>query len=106
MRAYETNSEAKHQFSVRNRDVCMNAQSPHKWWFTLKSAVFRLSLSFPQLVSGGGGLVCESIGTANLMSDHFDGKQSGESIDLPLTCHQFPRLTTFVFRSSEVRCSC
>ena len=57
VRAIETYSEAKIQFSVRNRDVLMNAQSPHKWWSTLKSAVFGLSSSLPQLVSGGVGLV-------------------------------------------------
>ena len=31
VRANETYSEAKRQFSARNRDVLMNAQSPHKW---------------------------------------------------------------------------
>ena len=35
MRANKTNSEAKHQFCVRNEDVLINAQSPHKWWSTL-----------------------------------------------------------------------
>ena len=29
----------------------------------------------PPLVSGDGGLVCESAGKADLLSDHFDGKQ-------------------------------
>ena len=29
VRANETNSDAKHQFSARNRDVLMNARSPH-----------------------------------------------------------------------------
>ena len=57
VRANETYSEAKRQFSARNRNVLMNAQSPHKWWSTLKSAVFGLS-------------------KADLLSDHFDGKQS------------------------------
>ena len=38
VRANETYLEAKRQFSARNRDVLMNAQSPHKWWSTLKSA--------------------------------------------------------------------
>ena len=38
-----------------------------------------------------------------LFSDHFDGKQSGESADLPLTCHPSDRLTNFAFRSIEVR---
>ena len=56
--------------------ILLNAQSPHKWWSTLKSAVFGLSSSLPPLVGGGGGLVCESVGKADLRSDHFDGKQS------------------------------
>ena len=47
--------------------------------------------------------MCESVGKADLLSDHFDSKQSRESVDLPLTCHPSPSLTTFVFRPSEVR---
>ena len=60
----------------------MNAQSPHKWWSTLKSAVFGSSSSLPPLVSTGGGLVCKSVGKADLLSDHFDSKQSREAVDL------------------------
>ena len=103
MRANETYLEAKRQFSDRNRDVLMKVQSPHKWWSTLESAVFGSSSSLPLLVSEGGGLVCESVGKADLLSDHFDSKQSGEAVDLPLTCHPSPSFTTFAFRSSEVR---
>ena len=55
------------------------------------------------LVSKGGGLVCESVGKADLLSDQFDSKQSREAVDLPLTCHPSPSLTTFAFRSNEVR---
>ena len=79
LRANETYSESRRQFTVRNRDVLMNAQSPHKWWSTLKSAVFCSSSSLPPLVGGGGGLVCETGGKADLLSDHFDSKQSRES---------------------------
>ena len=61
------------------------------------------SSSLPPLVGGGGGLVCESVGRADHLSDDFDGKQSRKSVDLQLTCHPFPSLTTFAFRSSEVR---
>ena len=104
VRANETYWEAKRQFSDRNRDVLMNIQSPHKWWFTLKSEVFGSSSSLPPLVSEGGGLVCESVGKADLLSDHFDSMQSREDVDLPLTCHPSPSLTTFEFWSSEVRC--
>ena len=103
VKANETYSEAKRQFSDRNRDVLINVQSPHKWWSTLKSAVFSSSSSLPPLVSEGGGLVCESVGKADLLLDHFDSKQSRDSVDLPLTCHPSPSLTTFAFRLSEVR---
>ena len=57
----------------------------------------------PPLVIEGGSLVCESVGEADLLSDHFDSKQSREAVDLPLTCHLSPSFTTFAFRSSEVR---
>ena len=94
MRANEIYSEAKRQFSDRKRDVLMNVQSPHKFWSTLKSAVFGSSSSFPLLVGEGGGLVCEAVGEADLLSDHFDSKQSREAVDIPLTCHQSPSFTT------------
>ena len=74
VRANETYSEAKRQFFDRNRDNLMNVQSPHKWWSTLKSAVFGLSSSLPPLISEGGGLMCEPVGKADLLSDHFDSK--------------------------------
>ena len=88
---------------VPETDVLTNAQSPRKWWSTLKSAVFGLSSSLPPLVGRCGGLVCELVGKADLLSDHFDGMQSRESVDLPLTCHPSPCLTSFAFRSGEVR---
>ena len=49
VRANETYSDTKHQFIVRNIDVLMNIQSPHKCWSTLKSAVFGSSSSLPPL---------------------------------------------------------
>ena len=103
IRANETYLEAKRQFSDRNRDIIMNVQSPHKWWSTLKSAVFGSSSALPLLVSEGGGLVRESVGKADLLSDHFDSKQSREAVYLPLTCHPSPSLTTFAVKSSGVR---
>ena len=81
----------------------MNAQSLHKWWYTLKLAVFGSSLSLPLLVGGVDVQVCNSVGKADLLSDHFDCKQSRESVNLPLTCHPSLSLIIFTFRSSEVR---
>ena len=103
VRANETYSQAKHQFSDRNSDVLMNVRSPHKWWSTLKSAVFDSSLSLPPLIGGGFGLMFELVGEADLLSDHFGSKQTVESVDLPLTCHPSPSLTTLACRLSEVR---
>ena len=45
----------------------------------------------------------QSVGKADLLLDHYDSKQSRESVDLLLTCHLSPSLTYFAFRSSEVR---
>ena len=104
VRANETYSEANCQFSDRNRDVLTNVQYPHTWRSTLKSAVFGSSSSLPPLISEGGVLVCESVGKVDLLSDHFDSKQSREAVDLQLTCYPSPSLTTFTFRSSGVRC--
>ena len=57
----------------------------------------------PPLVSKGGGLVSESVGKANLLSDHFDTEQCTEAVDLQLTSHPSSSLTIFVLKSSEVR---
>ena len=65
--------------------------------------VFGSSSALPPLVSEGGGLVCESIGKADLLSDLFDSKQSREAVDLPLSCHPSPILTTMAIWSREVR---
>ena len=81
----------------------MNAQSPHKWSSTINSSVFGVSSSLPPLVGGGGGLECEWVGKADLLSDHIDSKQSTNSVDLPFTCHPSPSLVTNAFRESEVR---
>ena len=49
------------------------------------------------------GLVCESVGNADLLSDDFDSKQSRESVDLWLIFHLPPSRITFVLMSPEVR---
>ena len=104
-RANDVYAGAMSQFSVRSRDVLMHAQCPHKWWSTVKSAVFGSSSdsSLPPLIRAGDGLVCESVGKADMLSANFDEKQSRDAVDLPSTCHPSPSLTTFAFRSREVK---
>ena len=71
----------------------------------MKCAVFCSSSdsSLPPLIGWGCGLVCESVGKAEVLSAHFDGKQSNDPVDLPLTCHPSPSLTTFDFRLRKMR---
>ena len=59
--------------------------------------------SLPPRSEAGGGLVCESVGKADMQSAHFDGEQSRDPVDLPSTCYPSPSLTTFAFRSREVK---
>ena len=56
MKAIETYSEAKRQFSDQNRAVLINVQTPHQWVSTLKSAVFGMSPSLSPLINEGGEL--------------------------------------------------
>ena len=101
VRSNETYSEAKRQFSDRNRDVLMNVQS---------------AISGDQLLS----LLCSArirhclrllVGVVNwcasqfydLLSDHFDSKQSRESVDQPISYHPYPSLTPL--SSGRVRSS-
>ena len=67
VRANETYLEARRRFSARNRDVLMNAQSPHKWWSTFQSAVFGLSSSLPPLC-GYWGFCVVYIDTVSIRS--------------------------------------
>ena len=104
-RANAVFADAMCQFCVRTRYVLMNALYRYKWWSTLKSAVFGSSSNsfLPPLIGVGGSLVCESVGKAEMLWAHFDGKQSRDLVDLPSTCHPSPSLTTFTFRSREVK---
>ena len=47
----------------------------------------------PPLIGAGGGLVCESVGKADMLYSHFDGKQSRDPLDL----------TTFAFMSRDAK---
>ena len=71
----------------------------------LEVGCVRLKFGFVSSSSywAGGGLVCDSVGKEDMLSAHFDGKQSRVPVDLPSTCHLSPSLTTFAFRSQEVK---
>ena len=69
----------------------------------IKSAVLHEFVIVSTCYSEGGRLEFESVGKADLLSNHFDSKQFMEAVDLLLTCHPSSNLTTFAFRSRVVR---
>jgi hypothetical protein len=81
----------------------MNAENSHKWWSTLKSAVFGSDSSLPPLISTGGGLVSDPGGKAALLAAHFDNKQSRQPVNLPPTVDLYPSLTTFALGRERSR---
>ena len=67
----------------------------------LEVGCVRLKFGFvsSSLIEAGGGLVCESVGKADMLSVHFDGKQSRDPVDLP----SVSRSHNHAFRSREVK---
>ena len=101
--ANEVYARAHTQYKINCKEVLLNAQSSHKWWSTLKSAVFGADSTLPPLIGVGGGLVCDPEAKAVLLANYFDSKQARDGITLPSTCYPSAGLTTFAFRSREVK---
>ena len=93
---------ARVRFSQRCRDKLQSASSAHAWWVTLKESVFGVDSSIPPLRAVGDALVLDPALKAELLTEHFDGKQSRDSVALPLSCHPEPKFCSFVFKSREV----
>ena len=47
--------------------------------------------------------MCSPIEKAELLNRHFDSKQCRDGVLLSPTCHPMPQLSSFAFRSSEVK---
>ena len=102
-RANEDYAEARSQFSVRSRVVLMNTQCHHKWWSTLKLAVFGSSSdsSVPPLIGAGGVLVWSvSLSRRPKCWRPILMESSQGTLEIG---HAFPNLTTSAFSSLGVR---
>ena len=82
-------------------DKLQSASSAHAWWVTLEESVFYVNSSIPPLWDVGGALVSDPL-KVELLSEHFDSKQSRDSVALPLSCHPESKFCTFAFRFREV----
>ena len=95
-------SRAQREHRARCRTKLAETPSAHAWWKALKEAVFGTSSSIPPLVDRTGKLLSHPRDKAQLLSEHFDSKQSREDICLPQSCHREPLLNTLAFRARDV----
>jgi hypothetical protein len=93
---------AKSAYFSRARDKLDASSSPHGWWETLKGSLFGSSSSLPALLGPGGRLVSSPADKAELLSHHFDSKQSRVPIRVPASCFPMPVCRSVAFRSTMV----
>ena len=94
---------AEQRHHDRAKESLLAVSNAHRWWSTLKGAVFGADPALPPLVNSLGGVVSGSAEKAELLSAHFDSKQSRDPILMPVSCHPEPQLTSLAFRSSVVK---
>jgi len=102
-RAKEVYAVAEQEYRARARETLQMTTNSHKWWSTLKSSVFGARSSIPPLIGDGGSLVTDSVEKADLFLRHFDEKQSRDKVTVPLSCFPRAKLSSFAFRSGELR---
>ena len=100
--AQEVYAFAEREFNHGIKETLLGATQPHKWWSTLKSALFGVDDGMPPLLKPDGSLTHCPKEKGTLFANVFDGKQSDEVLTLPQSCHPEAKLTTIVFRSREI----
>ena len=96
-------SRSRREHDLRTRATLEGSASCHKWWGTLKEALFGVSPSLPALRGPRGALVCDPAGKAALLSSHFDSKQSREQVVVPQACFPQSECCSLAFRASLVK---
>ena len=77
--------------------------SSNKWQSTLKSTLFGIDMTIPELLKLDGSLTQESKEMATLFADVLDRKQSNDRLTIPQTCFPEGKFTSLVFRSREIK---
>ena len=101
--AQETYAAAEKEYDGGIRDTLIGTTNSHKWWSTLKTALFGVGVAVPPLLRPDGFLTHCPKEKAALFADVFDRKQSNDSLTMPQSCFPEAELTTFAFRSGEVK---
>ena len=100
--AQDVYAAAEREYNSGIKDTLLGALQSHKWWSTLKSALFGIDDGMPPLLKPDGSLAHSPKEKSELLADVFDGKQSNEEVTLPQSCHPEAKLTTIAFRSREM----
>ena len=101
--AQETYAAAEKEYNGGVRDLLIGTTNSHKWWSTLKTALFGVDVAVPPLLRLDGSLSYCRKEKAALFADVFDSKQSNNSLTMPQSCFPEAKLTTFAFTSGEVK---
>ena len=97
--AEETYATAEKEYNDSVRDTLIGTTNSHKWWSTLKTALFGVDVAVPPLLRPNGSPTHFPKEKAAL----FDGKQGNDSLSMPQSCFPEAELTTFAFYSGEVK---
>ena len=81
--AQEVYAFAEREFNHGIKETLLGATQPHKWWSTLKTALFGVDDGMPPLLKLDGSLTHCPKEKATLFANVFDGKQSDEVLTLP-----------------------
>ena len=96
-------ASADREYNEPIKETLRGSTQPHKWWSTLKSALFGSESSVPALLKPSGSVTHCPKEKAVLLADVFDSKQSSEELTLPDSCFPEAVLKNIAFRFREVR---
>lgn len=74
--AEKTDHSTEKDYHASVREKLSSASDLHKWWSTLRNAVFDTQPSIPPLLASSGELVTRPVDEANLLMPYFDSKIS------------------------------
>ena len=96
-------AQAEKTYNDGIKNVLLGTHDAHKYWSTIKSALFGVDVTIPPLLKQDGSLCHNPKEKAELLANVFDSKQNRESVNLPPSCFPEPKLTTIAFRSRTVK---
>ena len=98
----EVYAVAEREYSTGIKDTLLGATQSHKWWSTLKAALFGVDDGMPPLLKPDGSLTHCPKEKSALFANVFAEKQCDGELTLPQTCHPEAKLRTIAFRSREI----